>query len=91
MLTILPHFQLYSINCFIWSFTPPTLPVSKTNFNVSGAVFVALLILMMVTYRFRKEKYVGPVAHTRDTPSWNLSQLGTEQGVEFLTMPEELK
>jgi choline transport protein len=30
------------------------------------------------------------VAHTRDTPSWNLSQLGTNQGVQFLTMPEDL-
>jgi len=82
---------LFSINCFIWSFTPPRLPVTSTNFNVSGAVFVGMLILMMITYRYRKEKYVGPVAHTRDTPSWNMSQLGTDQGVQFLTMPDELR
>jgi choline transport protein len=46
---------------------------------------------MLVTYRFRREKYVGPVARTRETPSWNLSQMGTDQGTQFLTMPEGLR
>ncbi|KEQ76326.1 amino acid transporter, partial [Aureobasidium namibiae CBS 147.97] len=82
---------LFSINCFIFSFTPPTLPVTSTNFNVSPAIFVGLLVIMMVTYRFRRNKYVGPVTRTRDTPSWNMSQMGTDQGTRFLTIPDELR
>ncbi|KAH0340770.1 GABA permease, partial [Aureobasidium melanogenum] len=80
---------IFSINCFICSFAPPSLPVSSTNFNVAAALFVGAVILMMITYYFRKKEYVGPVARTRDTPSWNLSQLGTGQNVQFLTIPEE--
>ncbi|KAI4721651.1 hypothetical protein E4T48_02180 [Aureobasidium sp. EXF-10727] len=81
---------LFSINCFIWSFTPPSLPITSTNFNVAVALFVGLLVLMTVTYYFRRKEYVGPVARKRDTPSWNMSQLGTDRNVQFLTIPEEL-
>ncbi|KAI4727549.1 amino acid transporter [Aureobasidium sp. EXF-10728] len=81
---------LFSINCFVWSFTPPSLPITSTNFNVAVALFVGLLVLMTVTYYFRRKEYVGPVARKRDTPSWNMSQLGTDRNVQFLTIPEEL-
>ncbi|KAI5273621.1 amino acid transporter [Aureobasidium subglaciale] len=81
---------LFSINCFIWSLSPPTLPVTSTNFNVAGALILGLFILMLVTYYFRRKVYVGPVARSRDTPSWNLSQLGTGQNIQFVTIPEEL-
>ncbi|KAI5198439.1 hypothetical protein E4T39_06757 [Aureobasidium subglaciale] len=81
---------LFSINCFIWSLSPPTLPVTSTNFNVAATLLAGLLVLMMVTYYFRRKVYVGPVARSRDTPSWNLSQLGTGQHIQFLTIPEEL-
>ncbi|KAH0164426.1 GABA permease, partial [Aureobasidium melanogenum] len=80
---------IFSINCFIWSFSPPSLPVSSTNFNVAAALFAGAVVLMMITYYFRRGEYVGPVARTRDTPSWNMSQLGTGQNVQFLTIPEE--
>lgn len=80
----------FSMNSFIWSFSPPTLPVTSTNFNPSGALFVGALVLMMATYFLRaKRLYVPPVARTRDTPNWNLSHLSTGQNVQFLTIPEE--
>ncbi|KEQ96609.1 hypothetical protein AUEXF2481DRAFT_4085 [Aureobasidium subglaciale EXF-2481] len=81
---------LFSVNCFIWSLSPPTLPVTPTNFNVAGALILGIFILMLVTYYFRRKIYVGPVARTRDTPSWNLSQLGTGQNIQFVTIPEEV-
>ncbi|THW66562.1 amino acid transporter [Aureobasidium pullulans] len=80
----------FSMNSFIWSFSPPTLPVTSTNFNPSGALFVGALVLMMATYFLRaKRLYVPPVARARDTPNWNLSHLSTGQNVQFLTIPEE--
>ncbi|KAI5246764.1 amino acid transporter [Aureobasidium subglaciale] len=81
---------LFSVNCFIWSLSPPTLPVTPTNFNIAGALILGIFILMLVTYYFRRKIYVGPVARTRDTPSWNLSQLGTGQNIQFVTIPEEV-
>lgn len=56
---------------------------------MAAALFVGTVVLMMITYYLRRGEYVGPVARTRDTPSWNMSQLGTGQNVQFLTIPEE--
>lgn len=56
---------------------------------MAAVLFTGAMVLMIIAYYSRKGKYVGPVARTRDTPSWNLSQLGTGQNVQFLTIPEE--
>ncbi|CAD0052216.1 unnamed protein product, partial [Aureobasidium pullulans] len=79
----------FSMNSFIWSFSPPTLPVTSTNFNPSGALFVGALVLMMATYFLRAKRLYATGGAYQRHPNWNLSHLSTGQNVQFLTIPEE--
>jgi hypothetical protein len=57
---------IYALFSFFWSFWPVYTPVVLDDFNWSSVVFVVVLALCLVMYRFQgRFLYKGPVSHVR--------------------------